>query len=210
MAIYATLGITQALMTLVLGLAMAFFNFYASRNLHKNAVHRVFFAPSSFFDTVPLGRIMGVFGKDFDTVDNILPESLRNVVRPIPFSASVPSSFVAIFFPFIDSTLLNPATTSFQQVMTVSNVVGSIILITIFEYYCESRLSLFDASMDPASDSFSLRFSIITVIVAAVVVICGYVYFQRYYQKTGRELKRIDSMLRSLLYSVSRSSLFLP
>lgn len=24
---------------------------------------------------------MGVFGKDFDTIDNILPESLRNVVR---------------------------------------------------------------------------------------------------------------------------------
>lgn len=55
--LYAALGITQALMTLVLGLTMAFFNFYASRNLHKNAVHRVFFAPSSFFDTVPLGRV---------------------------------------------------------------------------------------------------------------------------------------------------------
>ncbi|KAL7411550.1 ABC protein [Mrakia frigida] len=144
MALYAALGITQALMTLVLGLTMAFFNFYASRNLHKNAVHRVFFAPSSFFDTVPLGRIMGVFGKDFDTIDNILPESLRNVV------------------------------------MTVSNVIGSIILITVFEYY---------------------------FIIAAIFVIVGYVYFQRYYQKSGRELKRIDSMLRSLLYSHFSESL---
>lgn len=46
-----------------------------------------------------VGRIMGVFGRDFDVMDNTLPESLRNVI------------------------------------MTVANVLGSIILITVFEHY---------------------------------------------------------------------------
>jgi ATP-binding cassette subfamily C (CFTR/MRP) protein 1 len=42
---------------------------------------------------------MGVFGRDFDVIDNTLPESLRNVI------------------------------------ITVANVIGSIILITVFEHY---------------------------------------------------------------------------
>jgi ATP-binding cassette subfamily C (CFTR/MRP) protein 1 len=43
--------------------------------------------------------MMGVFGRDFDVIDNTLPESLRNVI------------------------------------ITVANVIGSIILITVFEHY---------------------------------------------------------------------------
>lgn len=54
-------------MTLILGLTMSYFNFFASRNMHKEVIQKIFYAPSSFFDTVPLGRIMGVCGKDFDT-----------------------------------------------------------------------------------------------------------------------------------------------
>jgi ATP-binding cassette subfamily C (CFTR/MRP) protein 1 len=42
---------------------------------------------------------MGVFGRDFDVIDNTLPESLRNAI------------------------------------ITVANVIGSIILITVFETY---------------------------------------------------------------------------
>lgn len=61
------LGVIQASMTLILGLAMSYFNFFASRNMHKEVIQKIFYAPSSFFDTVPLGRIMGVCGKDFDT-----------------------------------------------------------------------------------------------------------------------------------------------
>ena len=56
------------------------------------------------------------------------------------------------------------------------------------------------------SDLFRAYFAF-AVIIVAVVVLCGYAYFQQYYQKTGRELKRIDSMPRSLLYSVSQTSL---
>lgn len=41
MAIFATLGVTQAIMTLCLGFSLAFFNYFASRNLHKEAVHKI-------------------------------------------------------------------------------------------------------------------------------------------------------------------------
>lgn len=85
--------------------------------------------------------------------------------------------------------------------MTISNVIGSVILITIFEHYCPSR-HLFPLLLVTTLTS-RLFHCCLAVIIVAVVVLCGYAYFQQYYQKTGRELKRIDSMLRSILYSVS-------
>ena len=66
--LYAVLGLLQAGFTLLLGLALSYFSFFASRNLHKGAVQTVFYAPSSFFDTTPLGRIMGVFGTSYDAL----------------------------------------------------------------------------------------------------------------------------------------------
>ena len=87
--------------------------------------------------------------------------------------------------------------------MTISNVIGSVILITIFEHYCTSLHGFVTSQTRPSG----LTCFVLSVIIVAVVVLCGYAYFQQYYQKTGRELKRIDSMLRSLLYSVSRAIL---
>ncbi|KZT61359.1 ABC protein [Calocera cornea HHB12733] len=77
MGLYATLGISQALLTLAMGAGMTWLSYLASVRLHKEAVTKVFHAPMSFFDTTPLGRILGVLGKDIDTIDNLLTESLR-------------------------------------------------------------------------------------------------------------------------------------
>jgi ATP-binding cassette, subfamily C (CFTR/MRP), member 1 len=72
MALYAGLGISQAVFTFGLGGAMGWQSYLASKNLHRMAIQRVFLAPMEFFDTNPLGRILGVFGKDIDTIDNQL------------------------------------------------------------------------------------------------------------------------------------------
>ncbi len=72
MALYTALGVMQALFTFAFGTVMGWQSYLASSNLHRTSIIRVFHAPMSFFDTTPLGRILGVFGKDIDTVDNQL------------------------------------------------------------------------------------------------------------------------------------------
>jgi ABC-type multidrug transport system fused ATPase/permease subunit len=63
MGIYAGLGIGSALSLFFQGFSMAVLNYFASVRLHHNAITRVMFAPQSFFDTTPLGRIMNRFAK---------------------------------------------------------------------------------------------------------------------------------------------------
>ena len=63
MGIYAGLGAAQALGTFVIGAVLSFITYFASRTLHKAALKRVMFAPISFVDTNPLGRIMNRFSK---------------------------------------------------------------------------------------------------------------------------------------------------
>ena len=71
------LGLTQAIFTFAMGATMGILSFLASNNLHSEALRNVFYSPMWVFDTQPLGRILGVFGKDIDTIDNQLADSLR-------------------------------------------------------------------------------------------------------------------------------------
>lgn len=41
------------------------------------ALNRLFHAPTSVFDTTPLGRLMGILTKDVDAMDNQLADSWR-------------------------------------------------------------------------------------------------------------------------------------
>ncbi|KAL5504423.1 hypothetical protein ACEPAH_8498 [Sanghuangporus vaninii] len=142
--LYAMLGIAQSLFLLLLGIAMDFLSDFASRNLHHDALHNIFYAPMSFFDTTPLGRILGVFGKDIDTIDNQLSLSMR------------------------------------MFVISMASVFGAVVIITILEHY---------------------------FLVVAFFIAIGYCYFAAFYRASAREMKRLDSLLRSLLYSHFSESL---
>lgn len=74
---YAALGIGQAVFTFAMGAVMGILSYFASNNLHADALKHAFYAPMSVFDTQPLGRMLGVFGKDVDVADNQLADSLR-------------------------------------------------------------------------------------------------------------------------------------
>ncbi|KAH7105792.1 ABC protein [Auriculariales sp. MPI-PUGE-AT-0066] len=144
MGMYAALGVGQAIFTFLMGLTMGWMAIYVSRNMHYSAIHKVFHAPMVFFDRTPLGRILGVFGKDIDTIDNSLSDSWR------------------------------------MMVLTLANVIGSVVIITIVQHY---------------------------FIIVVVFILVGYQYFAAYYRRSAREMKRLDANLRSLLYSHFSESL---
>ncbi|KAG1737805.1 ABC protein [Suillus lakei] len=131
--LYGCLGVSQAVFTFLLGVGMDFVASYVSRNLYQKSVRNVFYAPMSFFDTTPTGRILSIFGKDIDSVDNQL-----------------------------------------GLVLSLSSVVGSIVIVTILEPY---------------------------FLIAVFFIAIGYGYFAAFYRASAREIKRIDAMLRSILYA---------
>nr|VWO99753.1 Phosphate:H symporter (Phosphate:H symporter, variant) [Ganoderma boninense] len=80
MGIYAGLGISQAITFFMMGATFASLTYFASQTLHRAAITRVMYAPMSFFETTPLGRIMNRFSKDIDTIDNTLGDAMRMLV----------------------------------------------------------------------------------------------------------------------------------
>ncbi|PCH42435.1 nucleoside triphosphate hydrolase protein [Wolfiporia cocos MD-104 SS10] len=130
--LYACLGIAQAVFMFAVGATMDILGSFVSYNLHHNAIKNIFYAPMSYFDTTPLGRILSIFGKDIEIV------------------------------------------------LTVASVVGSIVIITVLEYY---------------------------FIIAVVCIAFCYSYYSSFYRSSARELKRIDAMLRSILYAHFAESL---
>ncbi|KAG2043713.1 ABC protein [Suillus americanus] len=134
--LYGCLGVAQAIFTFFLCAVMDIISFYASQNLHYGSVRNVFHAPMSFFDTTPMGRILSIFGKDIDSVDNQLPRD--------------------------------------SVVYMLSSLLGSITIVSILEPY---------------------------FVIFVFFIALGYGYFAAFYRAGAREVKRLDSMLRSLLYA---------
>ncbi|KAJ7040911.1 ABC protein [Mycena alexandri] len=142
--LYALLGIAQATFTYLLGILLDIFAVKVSHNLHHQAIVNIFHAPMSFFDTTPMGRIISIFGKDVDTIDNALPMSMR------------------------------------MFILVLTSVFGSVIVISILEHF---------------------------FLVAAVVIILGFGYFAQFYRASALEMKRLDAILRSVLYAHLSESL---
>ncbi|KAJ7639312.1 ABC protein [Roridomyces roridus] len=142
--LYALLGVSQSFFTLVMGYTLDFFSVRVSRNLHDMTILNVFHAPMSFFDTTPMGRIMSIFGKDIDAIDNNLPISMR------------------------------------MFTLALAQVLGSVIVISILEPY---------------------------FLIAACAIIIAFGYFLQFYRATALETKRLDALLRSVLYAHLSESL---
>ena len=51
----------------------------AGAKIHKNLLTNVLRAPSSFFDTTPVGRIVSRFSKDINSVDFGLPDRVDDM-----------------------------------------------------------------------------------------------------------------------------------
>ncbi|KAJ6632266.1 P-loop containing nucleoside triphosphate hydrolase protein [Mycena sp. CBHHK59/15] len=104
---------------------------------------------------------------------------------PMSFFASQPMGrVISIFGKDIDSMslgyLLTVSLTSDAVILVIAGVFGSVIVITILEHY---------------------------FIVAAVLIMFGFGYFAAFYRASALEMKRLDSMLRSILYAHLSESL---
>ncbi|KAJ7056634.1 ABC protein [Mycena amicta] len=141
---YSLLGVSQAILTFLMGVAIDFLCMNAARNLHNDSVRNILFAPMSYFDTIPMGRLISVFGRDIDTVDNLLSIALR------------------------------------MCVLVFSNLMSAILLISVLEHF---------------------------FIIPAIAIGIGYSYFASFYRASAREFKRLDAMLRSVLYAHLAESL---
>ncbi|XP_063605857.1 multidrug resistance-associated protein 1-like [Penaeus indicus] len=138
LGVYGALGVGQALFILGGAFSLSFGALDAAEGLHTNILKNVLRLPMSFFDTNPVGRMINRFGKDVDTMDNILPWSIRSWLMCL---FQVIATFVAIIY----------ATPVFAVVM----------LPTMIIYY----------------------------------------FVQGLYVSTSRQLKRIESVSRSPIYS---------
>ncbi|KAF9566632.1 hypothetical protein EC968_003681 [Mortierella alpina] len=138
MGIYAAWGLAQGVFQFITGFYFSLAGARAAKVLHQNALKNIFRAPSSFFDTTPLGRIINRFSKDVDATDNLLSESYRMFTG------------------------------------TAAIVLSTFILISvIFPYF----------------------------LIPLVPMLLFYYFAAIYYRSSSRELKRLDSILRSSLYA---------
>ncbi|CAF4534461.1 unnamed protein product [Rotaria magnacalcarata] len=75
MNIYSILGLIQGFLGFTMQLMQKFASYIAGRKLHWMILIGILHAPSSFFDTTPIGRIINRFSKDIDVVDSTLPNA---------------------------------------------------------------------------------------------------------------------------------------
>uniref|UniRef100_A0A0G4HMQ0 Uncharacterized protein n=1 Tax=Chromera velia CCMP2878 TaxID=1169474 RepID=A0A0G4HMQ0_9ALVE len=78
--VYAGIGLHSAAWGFISGVQVVMFCAKASRQLHSKMLTSVLRAPSSFFDTTPLGRVIARFSRDTDQMDRQLPENLRGLL----------------------------------------------------------------------------------------------------------------------------------
>lgn len=99
--VYLGLGLVQGVFAAASGLAFAWGGVRAARQLHNRAAQRALHAPVSYFDTNPTGRIINRFSKDQDTLDNLVPESLRSFSHTFGLTAFTYVTMVLFNFYFV-------------------------------------------------------------------------------------------------------------
>ncbi|KAK7018185.1 ABC protein [Favolaschia claudopus] len=136
--------------------------------------------------TFILGLVMDFFAVNVSRV--LHGNALVNVFQaPMSFFDTTPMGrIVSIFGKDIDSKMLpssidNALPMSMRMfILIIAQLIGSVVLITVLEHY---------------------------FILGAAIVMIGFSYFLQFYRASALEMKRLDSMLRSVLYAHMSESL---
>ncbi|XP_038632461.1 canalicular multispecific organic anion transporter 2 isoform X3 [Scyliorhinus canicula] len=107
--VYAALGFAQGLfMFLTCCMSRAFCMLKASRLIHVNMLDHVLCCSLSFFESTPTGRLLNRFGKDMDTIDVSIPESIDIWIRCLLYTlvvllicCSLSPAFLLVIVPLL-------------------------------------------------------------------------------------------------------------
>eukprot|EP00058_Branchiostoma_floridae_P021695 XP_002607185.1 hypothetical protein BRAFLDRAFT_118636 [Branchiostoma floridae] len=159
-----------------------------------------------FFDVTPLGRIVNRFSQDVDIVDMVIPTITRmwltcifwvlstlfviSFSTPLFLAIILPLALLFYFIQFFDVTPMGRIINRFSQDV---NIVDTVIPMII-------RMWL-SCLFWVLSTLFVISFS--TPLFLAIIVPLALLYYfvQRFYVATSRQLKRIESISRSPIYS---------
>ncbi|KAK0242171.1 multidrug resistance-associated ABC transporter, partial [Armillaria nabsnona] len=97
MAVYAGIGVSQAVFTFLVAAGITMATLIVSLSSFKTAFTRVLRSRVSFFDTTPVGRILLRLSKDQDILDNRLTLALTQFLNTF---SSVVGTFALIFYIF--------------------------------------------------------------------------------------------------------------
>eukprot|EP01127_Copromyxa_protea_P010845 TRINITY_DN2685_c0_g3_i1.p1 TRINITY_DN2685_c0_g3~~TRINITY_DN2685_c0_g3_i1.p1 ORF type:complete len:1581 (+),score=418.17 TRINITY_DN2685_c0_g3_i1:533-4744(+) len=87
--VYGVIGLISTVLILIKAFALAQAGINASQQIHDDMLERVLHVPTSYFDTVPLGRIVNRFSSDQNTIDIALPRTLGMAIDTILVAISV-------------------------------------------------------------------------------------------------------------------------
>ena len=106
--IYVALGVANVVVNYAFFLAVSLIAIMASKSMYNRALHRVLNSPISYFDTTPLGRIIGVFSKDVDNMDYNLTDAIRLFILLFYLFIATCALTIAYFYWVRQQMLLEP------------------------------------------------------------------------------------------------------
>uniref|UniRef100_A0A182F1W1 Uncharacterized protein n=1 Tax=Anopheles albimanus TaxID=7167 RepID=A0A182F1W1_ANOAL len=172
----------------------------AAKQLHAVLLQVVLRLPLAFFDTTPTGRVLGRFSKDVDILDNTLPRAVSDVVYCFfelgtwraarQLHAALLQAVLRLPLSFFDITPTGRVLGRFSKDV---DILDNTLPITVSELnYCFFEVV-----------ATLVVICISTPIFASVIVPIGILYYavQRFYVATSRQLKRLESVSRSPIYS---------
>ncbi|XP_058815254.1 multidrug resistance-associated protein 1 isoform X1 [Topomyia yanbarensis] len=188
LGVYGAFGAGQVLVQFIASLTFALGALLAAKTMHEILLTYVLKWPMATFDVTPQGRVLNRFSKDVDTVDNVLPQLVR--------------SFLQMLFSLLQNVLRAPLTTFFD-VTPLGRVLNRF----------GKDIEAVDSDLPAALRAWTACFfgvvatlvviTISTPIFSTVIIPIGILYYavQRFYVATSRQLKRLESVSRSPIYS---------
>ncbi|PRP88412.1 hypothetical protein PROFUN_03326 [Planoprotostelium fungivorum] len=103
--VYALLGVITVCMVWLKKYVTGTAALRAAKTLHDNILDKIMHAPTWFFDTTPVGRILNVFSRDVTALDDTLPAAIEMVIGSC-FNNLITFSIICYLVPTFISALL--------------------------------------------------------------------------------------------------------